>query len=206
MGAPHLARQEDGSLAADRDLANRCLAGDGQAARELVRRVRANVHATLFRIFGTNRHMDDLLQDTFLEVFRSLKGFRGEARLLTWINRIAVRVAYAQLGRRSGSEVSLEVLPDLPADDALSERRLWAREAVHRLYAALDALEPKQRIAFALHVIDGRPAREVAQLTQSSVLAVKSRTWRARREIERRARKDPFLAGFLSEHPLRGEG
>jgi RNA polymerase sigma-70 factor (ECF subfamily) len=196
----------DASSAADLAMAERCVFGDRSAERELIRRTRGTVHATLYRILGSNRNIEDLLQDTFIEVFRSLRTFRGEARLTTWIDRIAVRVALAHLGRRRTAEVSLELVPEMPGGDPAIERRMLAREAASRLYAALDGMEAKQRIAFALHVIDGRPAREVATLTRSTVLAVKSRTWRARREIERCARRDPVLRAFFDENPLRGEG
>ena len=75
--------------------------------------------------------------------------------------------------------------------------QLMVREAARRLYAALDRLDAKLRIAFALAVIDGRTMLEVAELTESSVVAVKTRVWRARRELVRRAAKDELLAQYL---------
>ena len=70
------------------------------------------------------------------------------------------------------------------------------REAARRLYAALDRIEVKQRIAFALAVIDGRPLAEVAELTDSTMFAVKTRVWRARRELMRRARQGRGARGI----------
>lgn len=72
-----------------------------------------------------------------------------------------------------------------------------ARDAARRLYAVLDRIEARQRIAFTLHVIDGRPLQEVAQVMESSLVLTKTRVWRATREVEKRARRDPMLAGFL---------
>jgi RNA polymerase sigma-70 factor (ECF subfamily) len=185
----------------DLELAGLCLAGDRRAQRLLLERLRRSVHATLYRILGSNRHMDDLLQDALLEVFRSLRTFRGEARLATWSDQIATRVAYAHLARRRAPEVPLEIVPQVAADDPASERRIYYREAARRLYAALDRVEPNQRIAFTLHAIDGRPLREVAAAMRTSVLAVKSRIWRARRQLERQARRDPILAGLMAVRP-----
>jgi RNA polymerase sigma-70 factor (ECF subfamily) len=190
----------------DLALAGLCAGGDRAAQRELFRSHRRQVHATLYRVLGSNRDMEDLVQEAFIEIFRSLDRFRGEARLSTWIDRITARVAYHYLRRKRPEPVRLESVPE-PADaDATAEQRAQGREAARRLYRILDRLDPAQRIAFALHVIDDRPLREVADVTESSLVATKSRVWRARRELEKRARKDPVLAAFVGARaPARGE-
>lgn len=181
----------------DIDLAARCVAGERDAQRTLFRDYRERVHATLYRIMGTNRDMEDLVQEAFLQVFRSIQSYRGEARLGTWISRITTRVAYAYLARRGPASVTLESVPDAVADEPGAEELALAREAMRRVYAVLEHLDPKHRIAFSLHVIDGRSVKEVADLTESSVTAAKTRIWRARKEIDKRAAKDPLLAEFL---------
>ncbi len=185
--------------AADRALVARCLAGERAAERELFRRQRGRVHGILFRILGGNRDMDDLMQDTFIEVFRSLQGFRGESRLATWIDRITVRVAYRYMGQRRAA-VSLEAVAEPGShEDAGGESRAAAREGVRRLYAVLATMSPHARIAFALHAIDGRPIAEVARLCGASAIATKLRIWRARRELMKRAAEDPVLAELIDE-------
>jgi RNA polymerase sigma factor (sigma-70 family) len=156
------------------------------------------VHATLYRIVGTNQGIDDMLQDVFVTVFRSLAQYRGEAKLSTWIDRCAVHIAYRQL--RSGKRARLELVSDAQLDGSPSiEHRTVQREAVRRLYAILDRLETKQRVAYALHVLEGRPLAEVAELTQATVVATKVRVWRARQVVESRARHDPLLREYVSE-------
>ena len=137
------------------------------------------------------------MQDAFLEIFRSLKSFRGESSLGTWIDRCSVRVAYAYLSSKRRRIPQLELVPDVPDDDPNVEECVMAREAARRLYAALDRIEPVQRLAFTLHAIDGRPLEEVAQLMEATLVATKSRVWRARQALEKRARRDPLLARFL---------
>ena len=192
-------RHGDGAAAAGDDLAlaRRCAAGDVAGQRQLFRSYRGQVHRALYRILGSNRDMEDLVQDVFIEVFRSLERFRGEAKLSTWIGRITTRVAFAAIGRRKPAAASLDAVPEPDAGAPDAREVMAMRQAAGRLYAALDRVEPAQRIAFALHVIEGLPLREVAELTESSLVATKSRVWRARRELERRARRDPLLAGFL---------
>lgn len=186
----------------DAELVRRCVAGEHSAHRELFERERSRLHALLFRVVGSNHHLDDLLQETFLEIFRSLPSFRAESSLRTWMDRCAVRVAYAHFGRKA-RQPTLESLPEVSAGGPNAEDRALLREATRRLYAQLDRLEPRQRLAFTLHAIEDRPINQVAEIMESSEVATKVRVWRARRAIEKRAKRDPLLAEFLSERSHR---
>ncbi len=181
------------------DLAQRAASGDRPAQRELFLAQRASVHHALYRILGANRDLEDLIQDAFVEIFRALASFRGDSTLSRWCQTIATRVAYLAISRRRPPAIDLALIEDSLAGDADTRRHVQVREAARRLYAALDRLEPKQRIAFALAVIDGRSLSEVAQLTESSVIAVKTRVWRARKDLMKRAAKDDVLSSYLAE-------
>jgi RNA polymerase sigma-70 factor (ECF subfamily) len=183
----------------DLELARRAASGERPAQRALFLEQRANVHRALFRILGSNRELEDLLQDAFFEIFRALPSFRGDSTLGRWCQTIAVRVAYLTISRRRAPAVDLALVEEVVASDVDLQRHVLMREATRRLYAALDRIEAKQRIAFALAVIDGKPLAEVAELTDASVFAVKTRVWRARRELMKRASKDPVLSAYLDE-------
>jgi RNA polymerase sigma-70 factor (ECF subfamily) len=185
--------------AADRELAARCAEGDRAATRELFLAHRERVHRTLFRILGSNRDMEDLVQEVFLEVFRGIARFRGDSTLATWCATIATRTAWAYIERRKPAMTPLELVPEPPAEQPHADRTLLAREAARRLYGAMDRLPAPLRVAFALAAIEGLPLAEVAAMTRSSLVATKTRVWRARREIERRAAKDELLCGYLHE-------
>jgi len=181
----------------DADIVARCVAGDPIAQRRLFDREYPRVHATLYRVLGSNQAIDDVLQETFLAVFRALGQFRGDSSLTTWIDRCAVHAAYAHLRKGRGKR-HLELVPESVESGAPSvERRVLAREAARRLYATLDNLDAKQRVAFALHAIDGRPLHEVAQLMDATLVATKARVWRARRYVTQRAKVDSVLAELV---------
>jgi RNA polymerase sigma factor (sigma-70 family) len=184
-------------------LVDRCLTGEPAATRELFRKHRGRVHASLFRVLGGNRDMDDLLQEAFIQVFQSLRGWRAEASLATWIDRVAVRVAYRYLSQR-GRRIVTDVLEDedIAGGEGPGARRQMARDGVKRLYAVLDELGAASRLAFTLHEIDGRPLAEVAKLVGSSVTATKLRVWRARKKVEEAAASDAILSEFI-EVPLK---
>src|ERR1043165_2753753 len=84
----------------DLGLARRAAAGDRGAQHELFLEQRANVHRALFRILGSNREIEDLLQDAFIEIFRAVHTFRGDSSLGRWCQTIAVRIAYLAIARR----------------------------------------------------------------------------------------------------------
>jgi RNA polymerase sigma-70 factor (ECF subfamily) len=193
VGAASPAREHDLALA------RRAAGGDRAAQRELFQTQRLSIHHTLYRILGANRDLEDLIQDAFLEIFRALPSFRGDSTLGRWCQTIATRTAYLAISRRRPPTVDLEAVEDVLAGDHDTRRHAQVRVAARRLYSALDKIESKQRIAFALAVIDGRSLAEVAQLTDSTMIAVKTRVWRARRDLMKRAAKDPILASYLAE-------
>ncbi len=183
----------------DAELARRCVAGDRPAQQWLFRREVDRVHVVLYRVLGPTRDLEDLVQEAFLEVFRSLASFRGDALLATWIDRVTARVAYAYLSRRKPQTAWLEAVPEPASGAPSAERRVLDREAARRFYRELDRLDVKMRIAFSLHAIDGRELTDVARVMDATLAATKARVWRARRELERRARGDTLLAAFLRE-------
>jgi len=188
-------------------LVDRCLTGEPAATRELFRRHRGRVHASLFRVLGTNRDMDDLLQEAFIQVFQSLRGWRAEASLATWIDRVSVRVAYRHLSQKQRRVPTDPLVDDdmLPGGEGPGARRQLARDGIKRLYAVLDELGAASRLAFTLHEIDGRPLAEVAELVGSSVTATKLRVWRARKKVEQAAAADPILSEFIEPGLLQKE-
>jgi RNA polymerase sigma-70 factor (ECF subfamily) len=173
--------------------------GEQAAARELFRSHQGRVHATLFRVLGANRDMDDLMQETFIQVFRSLKSFRGEARLATWIDRIAARVAYRYLSQKKGVAAPVALEEEVAGPGIEPADRMLAREGVRRFYGALGELSPAARIAFTLHEVDGRSIAEVAAIVGTTATTAKLRIWRARRALMKRAAADAVLAEFLGE-------
>jgi RNA polymerase sigma factor (sigma-70 family) len=194
----HVVRDSD-----DGEIVRRCVDGDRAAQRALFEREKRRVHATLFRILGSNQNIDDLMQDVFVSVFRSLHAFRGDSSLATWIDRCAVRAAFSHIRKRRPS-LHLELVAETVATGSPSaERRALDREAVRRLYETLDRLEPKQRLAFTLCAIDDRTIAEAAHLMNATVVATKARLWRARLHVEKCAKADPVLAAYLVS-PRRG--
>lgn len=188
----------------DRELAAQAAQGDRTAQREIFQQLKAIVHATLYRVLGSNEHMEDLIQDVFIEIFRSLPRYRGESKLSTWAGPIAARVAFHYLrSKRSRTDKNAAVPVQLHLVGS-PEEHAQHREGLQRLYALLRRMTPEQHIALALFMVDGRSIEEVAELTGVTRVAAKNRISRARRKLWAAARKDTALEAYLTEQDQGG--
>jgi RNA polymerase sigma-70 factor (ECF subfamily) len=151
--------------ASDEDLLARVRGGERNAFDELVRRHERSIYLLALRYLGVPEDARDVTQRAFVQAYRQLERFRGQASFRTWIYRIASNLALDTL-RARGREARLaaELLEPAPVDgDKLGER-----EERVRLRKAVAELPPKQRLVVELRIFDELPFREVAEIVGSS--------------------------------------
>jgi RNA polymerase sigma-70 factor (ECF subfamily) len=161
-------------------------AGDGAAFARLFRRHADAVRTRITRLVGPVAERDDLVQKVFIALYRALPGYRGEARLSTFLHRIAVNTAYDHLRGRSNRKDNAGAVDDEPPVEHLSpalEDQVAARADLARLLALLDQLSPKKRIAFILVAVEGCSLAEAAALIGAAEDTVKQRVLQARRDL-----------------------
>lgn len=186
----------------DLDLVERAQAGDREALGELFVRHSTAVRRLLASVVGPSADLDDLAQDVFVQVHRSLPKFRKESRFTTWLHRVTVNTAISHLRKPRGRVVPTEPQAiDRVAGNGASDphRTHLGREMMRRLYRILDALTPKRRAAYAMFEIEGRSIAEVAEILGVPVTVAKSRIWFARREVRKKAAGDEYLGPLLEE-------
>jgi RNA polymerase sigma-70 factor (ECF subfamily) len=176
--SPGRSPSEDGEID-DRTL-RLAAAGDRDASRALVETYQRRVFALASRMLaGRGRAtIEDAAQDTFLQVFQRLAGFRpaGPARLSTWILTITARRAIDELRRQRPALVA-----DLePAGDARGDDRAIRKELIAAIERALHDLSPELRAAFLLREYHGLDYAEIASALAIDLGTVKSRLSRAR--------------------------
>jgi RNA polymerase sigma-70 factor (ECF subfamily) len=178
------------------DYVRRAQAGDPEGFKQLFRLHVRRLHRLVYRLAGPGNEVEDLVQTIFVEAFRALPGFRGDAAFFTWLGRIAVRIT---LRHRRGARPRTVPLDEATENQATAspEGVSDARRALSRLDAILATLSEKRRAAFVLHVLEGQSLEDVATALDARVGAVKVRIHDARVEIERQARRDPYLAKYL---------
>lgn len=183
------------------DLVRRAQRGDRVAFTELFRRHRNDVARLVFRMLGPTADVEDVVQEVFLQVHRSLGEFRGQAKFTTWLHRVTVNVVLmVRRAARSRPVFAGEPVADhepdrglLPDEDAARHARI---AAFRRL---LDRLPEKKRTVFILHEIEGQSPAEIAEIVDAPVLTVRTRLFYARRELAEMMREEPSLAQLAEE-------
>jgi RNA polymerase sigma-70 factor, ECF subfamily len=186
------------------DLLERLQAGDEDAFAWLVHRYSGKVYAIGLSMLRNEQDARDVLQETFLNAYRSVGGFRGEASLGGWIGRIATNNSLMKLRtRRRKPETSLDIQSgddgDARRDREIVDAAPWAdkltenRELGHRIREAVEALPESYRVVLILADYREMTMREISDALDLSVPNVKTRLHRARLTV--RERLGAYLAG-----------
>jgi len=181
----------------DSSLVSRCLRGDDAAWEELVRVHSRRVYGLCYRFTNSGAESQDLPQEVFLRVFRSLASFRAaEGSFGTWLARLTRNLLIDNYRRTRQDRVTDSLDDQLPgmgdphaAATARPDRALAGREASEILQAALQKLSPDLREAVILRDLQELEYREIAQVLAIPEGTVKSRINRGRAELARLLRK-----------------
>jgi len=198
-GVEMTARTERTERTEEDDLIARAVGGDTAAFRALYTRHRAEVARLVYRMIGGQSDLDDVVQEVFFQVFRSLKDFRGQSKFSTWLHRVTVNVVLMHLrAARSRPTYAEEQAQDLTPDDERTapDEDADRRERVRAFGRLLDRLADKKRIVFVLHELEGMAPAEIAKAVGAPVLTVRTRLFYARREIEAMLADEPSLASL----------
>jgi RNA polymerase sigma-70 factor (ECF subfamily) len=171
--------------AEDASLVKRCLRGDNEAIRQLVSRFESDVYGLCVRLLHNRHDAEDVTQEVFLRIFRSLSGWDPSRLLKPWIMGIAVNRCRTWLTQRTRRPELVDYLQDTvaahPADDS--------SELLTEIQAALTELRLEYRTVFVLFHEQGQPYEEIAEALDRPVGTIKTWLHRARLEILERLRR-----------------
>jgi RNA polymerase sigma-70 factor, ECF subfamily len=162
--------------------------GDRNALSRLLENHQQRVFGFGVKMCGDVEDAKDIAQDTLLTLARTMRDFRGDSSISTWLYTVARSFCIKKRRRTKGApayhepldKVDQDAAPDAAAASSTPEQMLLGREARETVAAALDKLDPDWREVIVLRDIEGLTAAEVAEVTGLSVAAVKSRLHRAR--------------------------
>ncbi|HNS99102.1 MAG TPA: RNA polymerase sigma factor [Polyangiaceae bacterium] len=181
-------------------LISRCQLGDKTAFRELFHRHRGDVGRIVQRMLGPVPEVEDIIQDVFIQVYRTLQDFQGNSKFSTWLYRVAVNtVLMHRRAQQSRPVLVAESTRPVPNDRLEPDEEAARRERIRAFYAVLDRLPEKKRTVFILHEIEGMNPKEIASLVHAPALTVRTRLFYARRDILRMMQQEPALASLASE-------
>jgi RNA polymerase sigma-70 factor (ECF subfamily) len=177
-------------LDSERELVKRCLNGDDAAWEAVLQAHTRKIYNLCYRFTGRYEDAEDLTQEVFIKVFRTLKSYDPvQAKLATWINRIARNHLVDHYRRTRGDRVTSALDDQIPIADPSAEghpaSRVESRERRERLQAGLNKLSPDLREAVLLRDLQDLDYAEIAQVLEVPEGTVKSRINRGRLELAR---------------------
>lgn len=190
-----------GSLDPDSTVVERCLSGDDSAWEELVRAHTRRIYSLCFRFTGRDTEAQDLTQEVFLRVYRSLASFRSnEGSFATWLARLTRNLLIDHYRRTRNERITDSIEDQLPGteggrteekfrSDSRPESAVAGREASELLQSALGKLSPELRETIILRDLQEMEYREIAGVLAIPEGTVKSRLNRGRAELARLLKK-----------------
>ena len=175
------------SKAEEHELVKASLNGDKKAFGELVTRYRKMVARTVKGMLGDSVFAEDIGQEVFIKLYYSLAEFRGEAKLSTYIQRIAVNLTLNEIKRRKRffsmfSQKGNNEMYEFEIADHDTEERKEASEIVNK---ALMAMDPKFRVIVTMRMLQGYSTKETAEILDLPLGTVLSRLSRAQEQLRR---------------------
>lgn len=174
------------AFADDGDLITRFKGGDVSGFEELVRKHQNRVYNLCRYMIRGTQDAQDAAQDVFLKAYGSLKAFKPDASLYTWLYRIAVNTCldYKKKSRPEQTEDD-SVIDDLASTEPSPEQHYQSKEIGQSIQLALQKLPEQLRAAIVLKEIEDLSYEEIAKVLHTSIGTVKSRISRAREELRR---------------------
>jgi RNA polymerase sigma-70 factor, ECF subfamily len=172
-------------VAEEKELINASLSGDKRAFGEIVTRYQRMVARTVKGMLGDSVFAEDIGQEVFIKLFNSLQEFRGESKLSTYIQKIAVNLALNEIKRRKRffsmfSQKANNEMFEFEVADSDTEERKEASEIVNK---ALLAMDPKFRIILTMRMLQGYSTKETAEILDLPLGTVLSRLSRAQEQL-----------------------
>ncbi len=171
------------NVLADEEVVARVVAGEGPLFELLMRRHNQRIYRAIRAILRRDEEVEDVMQQTYLNAFRHLGQFAGEARFATWLTSIAVNEAVARLRRgriAEARDAGDEPIAVLPSRDADPETEVIGAELRAVLEQSILSLPERYRTVLVLRQVEGLSTEETAESLGIKADAVKTRLKRAR--------------------------
>ena len=192
LSSSYQAENGSNKLKEEQTLVQRAQNGDIAAFRELVERHKRQIYYLAFDLTGNHHDAEDLSQEVFIRVFRSIKKFRGDAQLSSWLYRITVNACLSKRRKKSLSAMQLQEdfdqdnvqtagVPVYSAPDKSAETGLMQKH----IETALQKLSPREKSVFVLRHYHDMPLKEIADILEIKIGTVKGMLFRAIQKLQK---------------------
>ncbi len=184
--------QTDSGKSSETEFLIQLQSGNRSAFAQLVDAYQKTVLNICFRFLLNREDAEDVSQEVFVEIYHSIRNFRADAKLSTWIYRIAVTKSLDEIKRQSrkkritsiGKTLGIDKITHLDSGTERPDHTLEENENLALLLQAMNKLHESQRIALTLSKIDGYSNTEIAEIMQTTLTAVDSLIYRARQNLK----------------------
>lgn len=180
----------------DELLIKKSVEGEDESFEELVKRYESRVYNLIYQMVENKDDTEELLQETFIKVYRFLFQFKQKAKFITWIYRIATNLCLQKLKERKNAKcISLDVLLETEINFSHNNITNWSsnpeaillhKELIEFIEKAIAKLPQRLKISFILRNIEGFSNKEVAQILKSPIGTIKSDIHRTRLYLRQR--------------------
>jgi RNA polymerase sigma-70 factor (ECF subfamily) len=172
------------------EIIQKCIENDRIAQHELFHEYKQKVYNLVYKSLGGRFDIDDVVQQVFIAVFGSLRHFKGESSLDTWVYRITVKVCATQLRKKYRKRQPRIVFGamDMEHEDPSGVDPATAiekQELSRTIYDALDKLSIEKRMIITMYEMDGHTLEEIARILKKPIGTVKSRLFHGRKSLEK---------------------
>ena len=177
------------------DVLQQCLKKDRKAQRRLFEFYKHKVHDLVFKSLGPRFDSDDVIQQVFIELFKSISYFKGDSSLDTWVYRICLKVCTTQLRKKYRKRQPNIVFDSQRTDSEIDVTSggpivdMEQKELGRAIYDALDKLDVEKRMTVVMYEMEGKSLEEIARVAKIPVGTVKSRLFHGRKMLEKHLRR-----------------
>jgi RNA polymerase sigma-70 factor (ECF subfamily) len=151
----------------------------------IVKKYQEKLYWQIRRIVITHEDADDVLQNVFIKAWNALQQFREDARLYTWLYRIAINESLTHIEQQKRkSSVSFDTVSEAMTEKLVAEKGFDEQKAIWKLQLAIQQLPEKQRIVFNLRYFDEMSYEDMSHVLETSVGALKASYHHAVKKIE----------------------
>lgn len=176
----------------EKELIVRLKLGEESAFKLLVENYQDRVYYSVLNILHNAAEAEDTAQETFIQVYESISGFKEESSLATWIYRIAIRKALEKIRKHKNRQRLHSIVPWWMPSEEKSEDAAYLNPGINNenkekatlIFKAISELPHNQRVAFTLIRVQGMKHEEVSEIMQLSIKAVESLLSRAKENLK----------------------
>ncbi|NLE01100.1 MAG: RNA polymerase sigma factor [Fibrobacter sp.] len=172
----------------EKTLLEQAAAGSKSAFSKLFFIHKEMVYRVVYRLLRSSDDVEDAVQQTFIEMYRSLPGYEGKSKFTTWLYRIAVNVSIQHLRKRKNGSFA-DIDPEILPVNGETKDSIENQELQNQISQALNSLPDKKRIVVVLHDIEERTMEEISEIIGVPLGTIKSRLFHGREEMRKKLQK-----------------